>query len=100
MLVIKILLIIIIVGIILISFYNLNGLLITKYTDATNRALLGLVKIIIVWIIGFIVTKTAGIHNEKYKWESENILSIMLELLGFIFLSIGSILYYKSLNLK
>lgn len=40
--------------------YNINGLFITKYTDATNRALLSMAKIGFVWGIGLIVTVTAG----------------------------------------
>ncbi len=49
-----------------IGFFNLIGLTITKYINALARAILNLTKTALVWIIGIIVTVTAGKHTTDY----------------------------------
>lgn len=54
------LVIMVILGIITISVYNLNGLRITKLLDALTRSLLNVTKTGFVWAVGIIITLIAG----------------------------------------
>jgi len=49
----------IILGIISIGVFNLNGLKITKMFDALTRSLLNVTKTAVIWIIGIIITLIA-----------------------------------------
>ena len=55
-----------IVTVISIALFNLIGLKIIKHINALARALLNLTKTAFIWLIGIIVTVTAGRHNPSY----------------------------------
>jgi len=55
-----IILLLVIVGVLTISAYNLNGVRITKLFDAMTRSLLNITKTSIIWIVGIIITLAAG----------------------------------------
>lgn len=57
------------VKVFVIAFFNVTGLMITKHINALARAILNMSKTALVWIIGIIVTVTAGKSNSDYKWE-------------------------------
>jgi hypothetical protein len=59
----------VIVTVLSIAFFNFIGLSITKYINALARAVLNLTKTALIWIIGIIVTVTAGKNNKTYQWE-------------------------------
>jgi hypothetical protein len=56
----------VVIGILTISAYNLNGVRITKLFDALTRSLLNITKTAIIWIIGMIVTFSVG-DNPDYQ---------------------------------
>jgi hypothetical protein len=56
----------VIIGILTISAYNLNGVRITKLFDALTRSLLNITKTSVIWIIGMIVTFSVG-DNPDYQ---------------------------------
>jgi len=56
----------VVIGIVTISAYNLNGVRITKLFDALTRSLLNITKTAIIWIIGMIVTFSVG-DNPDYQ---------------------------------
>jgi len=56
----------VVIGILTISAYNLNGVRITKLFDALTRSLLNTTKTAITWIIGMIVTFSVG-DNAAYQ---------------------------------
>jgi hypothetical protein len=58
----------VIVTVLSIAFFNFIGLSITKYINALARAVLNLTKTALIWIIGIIVTVTAGKTNTAYHW--------------------------------
>ena len=61
-----ILAILVVVGIITISAYNLNGVRITKLIDALTRSLLNITKTGVIWIVGIIITISVG-DNPDYQ---------------------------------
>jgi hypothetical protein len=61
-----ILALLVIVGIITISAYNLNGVRITKLIDAITRSLLNITKTGIIWVVGIIITISVG-DNPDYQ---------------------------------
>ncbi len=52
--------VLVILGILTIAVYNLNGLRITKFFDALTRALLNVTKTSIVWAFGITITLLAN----------------------------------------
>jgi hypothetical protein len=56
----------VVVGIITISAYNLNGVRITKLFDALTRSLLNITKTGIIWVVGILITISVG-DNPDYQ---------------------------------
>jgi hypothetical protein len=61
-----VLVILVLVGIATISAYNLNGVRITKLTDALTRSLLNITKTSIIWVVGIVITLSVG-DNPDYQ---------------------------------
>lgn len=59
-----------VVGIVTISAYNLNGVRITKLIDALTRSLLNITKTGVIWIVGIVITVSVG-DNPDYQLESK-----------------------------
>ena len=64
-----------------IAVFNLSGLLVTKYASSTSRTVVDTLRTILVWI--FFLTMPLSI-KETFSW---------LQLVGFIVLIIGSVIY-------
>ncbi len=64
-----------------IAVFNLSGLLVTKYASSTSRTVVDTLRTILVWI--FFLTMPLSI-KETFSW---------LQLVGFIILIIGSVIY-------
>lgn len=56
----------VVVGIMTISAYNLNGVRITKLIDALTRSLLNITKTGIIWVVGIVITFIVG-DNPDYQ---------------------------------
>jgi hypothetical protein len=57
----------IVLGLISIGIYNLNGLRITKLFDALTRSLLNVTKTSVIWIIGILITLIFASNNPDLK---------------------------------
>lgn len=73
-----------------IMFFNLFGLYITKQSGAVFRVILDTLRTIIIWIIGAIV----GFEDLK------NTNKLILEIIGFLFLLSGIIIYNEILTIS
>ena len=73
-----ILLVFCIMGIFSIAAFNITGVTITKYINALARSVADVARTIIVWIIGIIVTVTAGVNYPNYAWELVNTYAILV----------------------
>jgi hypothetical protein len=80
-------------GIIMVVAKNTNGLFITRYINALARSLLNTTRIAAVWIVGVIVTVTAGKHDEAYRWEKLSPWGIVVQSIGFSLLIVATLLY-------
>lgn len=65
----------------------------TKYINALARSICDVTRTILVWIVGIIVTLTAGATYPNYRWEIVDGLAIGVELLGFGVLVLGNLIY-------
>ena len=81
-----------------ITFFNFIGLSITKYINALARAILNLTKTALIWVIGIIVTVTAGKTNSSFEWEIIGWQIILLESIGFIFLIFATLIYNENIK--
>ena len=65
-------------GIFSIAAFNISGVTITKYINALARSVGDVVRTILVWAIGLVVTGTVGQVNPAYVWELLDVGGIML----------------------
>jgi hypothetical protein len=82
-----------ILGIFSIATFNIAGVTVTKYINALARSIGDVTRTILVWGIGLIVTVTAGSTYPNYKWELLDGGAIALELVGFVVLVTGNLVY-------
>ena len=82
-----------ILGIFSIATFNITGVTVTKYINALARSIGDVTRTILVWGIGLIVTVTAGSKYPNYRWEIVDGGAIALELLGFVILVSGNLIY-------
>lgn len=88
-----ILLLLVFIGILTISAYNLNGVRITKLFDAMTRSLLNITKTSIIWIVGIIIT--LSVDDPNYQIESKDWVVNIIKAFGFCFIIIGTLIYNK-----
>jgi hypothetical protein len=93
------LLLFIILGIFSIATFNVTGVTVTKYINALARSICDVTRTVIVWIVGIIVTLSAGALKPNYKWELINGGAISVQLLGFLVLIAGNLVYNKIIRL-
>lgn len=86
----------VVIGIITISVFNLNGVRITKLFDAMTRSLLNVTKTSAVWIIGIIITVIAD-GNPNYQLESLTVLVNVIKAVGFVCIILGTLIYNQLL---
>ena len=94
-----ILALLVVVGIITISAYNLNGVRITKLIDALTRSLLNITKTGIIWAVGIIVTVSVG-DNPDYQLESKDLTVNLVKAAGFSCIVFGTLVYNKFIFAK
>lgn len=88
-----------ILGIFSIATFNITGVTVTKYINALARSIGDVTRTILVWGIGIIITVTAGATYPNYKWELLNGGAIALELLGFVILVSGNLVYNQIIKI-
>jgi len=86
-------------GIFSIATFNITGVTVTKYINALARSIGDVTRTILVWGIGIIITVTAGATYPNYKWELLNGGAIALELLGFVILVSGNLVYNQIIKI-
>ena len=82
-----------------IAIYNVSSLSVTKYINALARVIGANAKIILVWLAGVVVTVTLGREHPNYRWESLNAIVIVLQLVGFVLLVVGNLIYNEVIRL-
>jgi hypothetical protein len=75
--------------------FNITGLSITRYINALARAVCDVSRTVIIWIVGIIVTVTAGQTKLNYKWENIAGGAIGIQLFGFLLIIFGNLVYNR-----
>jgi hypothetical protein len=83
----------VILGIFSIATFNIAGVSVTKYINALARSIGDVTRTILVWGVGIIVTVTAGATHPNFVWEIIGAGAILVELLGFLILVAGNLVY-------
>jgi hypothetical protein len=86
-------------GIFSIATFNICGVTVTKYINALARSIGDVTRTVLVWAIGIIITLSAGSTRPNFKWELLNVGAILLELVGFLILVGGNLIYNKIIKL-
>jgi hypothetical protein len=86
-------------GILSIASFNISGVTVTKYINALARSIGDVTRTIVIWGVGLIVTISAGATYPNYKWELVHGVAIGIELIGFIVLISGNLVYNKIVKL-
>jgi len=73
--------------------YNTSATSVTKFISALARNICDVTRTVLVWSVGIIVTVTVGESNPIYKWESTNTGRTVVQLVGFLVLISGNLLY-------
>lgn len=71
----------------------------TKYINALARSIGDVTRTILVWMVGIIVTLTAGSKYPNYKWELIDGGVIAVQLVGFVILVAGNLIYNGMIKL-
>jgi hypothetical protein len=69
------------------------GVTITKRISSISRALADVARTVLIWTFGFIVTKLTS-----YKLESDKVGQILVEMVGFVMILTGTIVYHMKTN--
>lgn len=88
-----------ILGIFSIATFNVTGVTVTKYINSLARSICDVTRTAIVWIIGILVTITAGVNKPNYKWELIDGGAIGFQLAGFIILILGNLIYNRIIKI-
>lgn len=89
----------VILGVFSIATFNVTGVTVTKYINALARSICDVTRTVIVWIVGIIITVSAGVNRPNYKWELIDGAAITIQLLGFLVLIAGNLIYNKILKI-
>jgi hypothetical protein len=89
----------VILGVFSIATFNVTGVTVTKYINALARSICDVTRTVIVWIVGIIITLSAGENRPNYKWELIDAGAILVQLLGFGVLIAGNLIYNKILRI-
>lgn len=71
----------------------MTGVTVTKYINALARSICDVTRTVIVWIVGIIISVSAGVNRPNYKWELIDGAAITIQLLGFSILIGGNLIY-------
>jgi hypothetical protein len=76
-----------------VTTFNVSGVSVTQSLGALTRVVCDVVRTLIIWVVGVVVTLTAGEEADNYKWESTDGRVIALQLFAFAVLVVGNLLY-------
>ena len=82
-------------GVLSIATFNITGVNVTKHINSLARSICDVTRTVLVWIVGIIVTVTAGSSRPNYKWELIDGVAIALQLVGFGVLIFGNLIYNR-----
>ena len=88
-----------ILGVFSIATFNITGVTVTKYINALARSIGDVTRTILVWGVGLLISVTAGATHPNYKWELADGGAIVLELLGFVVLVTGNLVYNQIIRI-
>ena len=88
-----------ILGVFSIATFNVTGVTVTKYINALARSIADVTRTILVWGIGIIITLTAGANYPNFEWEIVKVGAVFIELLGFVILVAGNLIYNKIIKI-
>ena len=74
-----------------IAFFNFSGLTISKYSSATSRTIVDTLRTVIVWTFFLVMPFVPEDTKETFSW---------LQLLGFVILILGGLIYNEILVIK
>jgi hypothetical protein len=90
----------VILGVFSIATFNVTGVTVTKYINALARSICDVTRTVLVWIIGIIITVSAGSNMPNYRWELIDGLAITFQLFGFLILIFGNLVYNRIVTFK
>lgn len=88
-----------ILGVFSIATFNVTGVTVTKYINALARSICDVTRTVLVWIVGILVTVSAGANKPNYKWELIDGGAISIQLLGFLVLIAGNLVYNRIIKI-
>lgn len=94
-----VLLFFILISIVSMATFNVTGVTVTKYINALARSIADATRTVAVWIIGIIITVTAGSNKPNYRWEMTAVGAILMQLSGFVVLIVGNLIYNRIIKL-
>ena len=86
-------------GALSIMCFNVLGVSVTKYVNALARMIADVTRTVIIWGVGLIVTATVGADRVNYKWETLDLKAILIQLVGFMILISGNLVYNRVIPL-
>ena len=89
-----------VLGVFSIATFNVTGVTVTKYINSLARSICDVTRTVIVWIVGILVTVTAGVNKPNYKWELISGGAIGLQLVGFAVLILGNLIYNRIVKIS
>lgn len=73
--------------------FNVLGVSVTKYINALARSIADVTRTVLIWIVGIIITATAGRDHVNYKWQTLDLTAIAIQFVGFVILILGNLVY-------
>lgn len=93
--IVGVLFILVLLGVFTIAVFNICGVSVTKYISSVARSVVDVTRTVIVWLVGLIITWI----NPSAAWENTDWQAIVLELVGFIMLVCGNMIYNNIIKL-
>jgi hypothetical protein len=89
------LLVAVILGIFSIALYNLCGVNVTKHVSAVARTVIDVARTVVIWLVGLAVTEWTSRKWENMTWKAN-----LVELVGYLILVFGNLVYNNMINLE
>lgn len=58
----------VVLGVFSIMIFNVSGVTVTKYISALTRSICDVTRTLLIWVVGIVVTVTAGRTKDNYVW--------------------------------
>lgn len=82
----------VILGVGTIAVFNICGVNVTKHISSLARSVIDVSRTLLVWIVALIVSFTQSVGS-PFHWENTRWQAILLELVGFVVLVFGNLVY-------